>query len=103
MTKKPPARPGERHVYVYKKQVLVAHLQDKAGVVLPTIVPKEPPPPFTCAYACGQFYSVEWEPDVKRVMKECKTFAELLSRLRRLKYRFEDHLPRYARRPFYRL
>ncbi|MEW5855027.1 MAG: hypothetical protein AB2A00_39995 [Myxococcota bacterium] len=93
----------ERVLFVFKKQLLVAKLSNRPGPVTPTVQTEDGPAPPTCAYASGQCFSVEWEPDLRRILGRCTNFEQLMLRLEQMKYRLEEEAPRYRRKPFYRL
>lgn len=101
LTRPPP--PGQRVLFLYKGAVLVARLEDKPGPLAPTVNRVDVQPQPACAFASGQCFSTEWEPDLRRIMADCAVFPELVSRLRKARYRLEEHGPRFARAPFFRL
>ncbi len=97
------APPKSRSIWLYKRHLLVAVFHNTAGTITPTKPPDDGSDLPTCAYASGQFFSVDWEEDLFKGVADCETFDELIRRMKYFKYRVEHEQPRYKRRAFSRL
>lgn len=95
---------GPQTFWVYKRGQLVLIFRAESGVFIPTRGPldAEADPEHLmaeCAFASGQFLSVEWEPRVRVVMRRAQDLVELIELLEDRRYEVDLEPPSYKTRP----
>lgn len=96
---------GPQTFWVYKRGQLVLIFRAEAGVFIPTrgpLAPEADPDELMaeCAYASGQFLSVEWEPRVRTVVRRAQDLVELIELLEDRRYDVDLEPPSQKTRPF---
>lgn len=90
--------------WCYKRGLLVLRFSSSAGPFVPT---KGPLPPERdpeglmkpCAFASGQFLSVEWEPRVRLLLDRSQDLVELIELLEDRRYEVDLEPPSKKSRP----
>lgn len=92
-----------QHFWLYKRGQLVLVFSSKPGVMKPTVAPPDGDPEKLlepCAFASGQFMSVEWEPRVRRILKRADDLVEFIELLEDRRYEVDLEPPSKRVRPF---
>lgn len=97
--------------WCYKRGLLVLRLSSLPGAFVPTrgppapgvildVVPTGVDPMAPCAFASGQFMSLEWEPRVRLIFPRANDLVELIELLEDRRYQVELEPPSMKARPF---
>lgn len=100
-----PQRTREQTFWLYKRGQLVLVFSTKPGVFLstrhdgsPTETGQDPKSP--CAFASGQFLSLEWEPRIRAILARAADLVELIELLEDRRYEVDLEPPSQRARPF---
>ncbi len=101
---RPRMEPEGQEFWCYKRGLLVLRFASSSGVFLPTRgpLPPERDPEGTmkpCAFASGQFLSVEWEPRVRLLLDRAEDLVELIELLEDRRYEVDLEPPSKKARP----
>lgn len=91
--------------WLYKRGQLVLLFSSEPGTFLPTRGPVDPARDehgwmTPCAYASGQFMSVEWEPRVRRILERATDLVEFIELLEDRRYEVDLEPPSQRVRRF---